>query len=157
MNPLQQLKALALSEDRIKHPNLPEYARFIKPYSDKSANGLTRCIIDWLRLNGNQAERIAVTGRYIDNSRIVTDVIGRRRRIGSGQWIRPSMQPGTADLSATINGWSVKIEIKMPGDRQSKVQKEYQRQVEQAGGIYIIASSFEQFMDWYKKKEARNV
>jgi hypothetical protein len=151
---LQELRTLALEADRIKHPNLPEYARYIKPYSDKTANGLTRCIIDWLRLNGDQAERIAVTGRYIDNSRIVTDVIGRRRRIGSGQWIRPSMQPGSADLSATINGRSVKIEIKMLGDRQSKAQKEYQRQVERAGGVYIIASSFAQFFDWYQKKGA---
>jgi hypothetical protein len=59
---------------------------------------------------------------------------------------------GTADISATIAGKSVKIEVKIGSDRQSPAQHEYQKAVEQAGGIYFIASSFEQFMDWYNVK-----
>ncbi len=147
---LRNLKALYLEENRRRFPSLPEYARVTPRYSDKTANGLTACIIDFLRLSGHQAERISVTGRYIDNTQIVTDTIGRARRIGSGRWIKPSMQPGTADISAVINGRGVKIEIKIGSDRQSEAQKEYQKQVEQAGGLYVIARSFPEFITWYQ-------
>lgn len=118
-------------------------------YSDKTANGLTRCIIKFLQLSGHQAERIAVTGRQIDQRVTFTDVLGHTRQIGSVKWIRGSMQPGTADISATIHGRSVKVEVKVKRDRQRKDQARYQQQVEAAGGIYVIASSFEGFYQWY--------
>ncbi len=147
---IRHLKALALDESRRKYPSLPEAARTVHPYNDKDANSLARCILDFLRLKGHQGERISVTGRYIDQSRIVTDVVGIQRKIGTGRWIRPSMQPGTSDLSAVIKGRAVKIEIKIGKDRQSPAQKRYQQQVEQAGGVYVIASSFAQFYNWYQ-------
>lgn len=59
---LAELKKLALDENRRKHPTLPEYAQYIKPYTDKTANGLTRAVIDYLRFMGHLAERISVTG-----------------------------------------------------------------------------------------------
>ncbi|HJY63731.1 MAG TPA: hypothetical protein VJ455_06205 [Ignavibacteria bacterium] len=61
------------------------------------------------------------------------------------------MQPGTADISATIAGRSVKIEVKIGRDKQSQKQKEYQRQVEASGGLYFIAKSFDQFFTWYNE------
>ncbi len=139
---------MALEDSRKKYPTLPEGARYIKPYSDKTANALTRAIIDFLRFSGCQAERIAVTGRYLDHSKVITDVTGFRRRIGSGKWIPGSMQPGTADISATINGRSVKIEIKMK-DKQSPAQQKYQAAIERAGGVYLICRSFDEFKQWY--------
>lgn len=148
---LQELKELAMAANRAKYPNLPESARYIGKFSDKTANGLTRCIIEWLRLNGQQAERISVTGRYIDNTRVATDCLGTKKKIGSGRWIKPTMQKGTADISATINGRSVKIEVKISEDRQSEAQRQYQRQVEAAGGVYMIAKTFDGFMMQYKK------
>ena len=147
---VKHLVALAMDEQRAKYPNFPESARPRPKYSDASANGLQKCIIDFLRFSGWQCERIAVTGRYIDNSKVVTDVLGNKRKIGSGKYIPSSMQKGSADLSATIAGQSIKVEIKIGRDKQSDAQKEYQRQVEQAGGVYIIATSFEQFHQWYK-------
>jgi len=95
------------------------------------------------------AERINSTGRYIDNSQVFEDVLGRTRSIGTGQWLPTSGMKGTADVSATIRGRSVKIEIKMK-DRQSEDQKKYQLAVEQAGGIYLIIRSFQEFHDWYQ-------
>jgi hypothetical protein len=148
---IQELKELALAENRAKYPNLPDYARTIHKYSDRTANGLTRCIIDWLRLNGHQAERISVTGRYIDKSKVVSDCVGNKRVLGSGQWIKPTMQVGTADISAIIRGRSVKIEVKIGTDRQSEAQKEYQKQVETAGGVYMVAKSFDDFIVLYRK------
>ncbi len=120
-------------------------------YTDRNANGLTKAIIDYLRLEGWQAERISVTGRYIDNSKVVTDCLGRQRTIGTGQYIPSSMQKGSADISATIAGRSVKIEVKIGRDRQSEHQALYQQQVESAGGFYLLVRSFDEFYSWYKK------
>jgi hypothetical protein len=148
---IELLRELAFADSRLKHPTLPESARFVRRYSDKTANGLAKCIIDLLRFSGHQCERVAVTGRYIDNSKVVTDVTGSMRRIGSGKWIPPSMQPGTADLSATINGRSVKIELKIGRDKQSEAQKKYQDQVEKAGGIYLLVHSLDEFLTYYNQ------
>jgi hypothetical protein len=145
---ISELKTLYLQQHRQRYPSLPEPARVAPKYSDKSANGLQKCIIDYIRLTGGHAERISCTGRYIPH-KIVSDVLGHKRRIGTAKWIYSSMQKGTSDISATINGRSVKIEVKMPGDKQSKAQAEYERQVEQAGGIYLIVHSFDEFMNWY--------
>jgi hypothetical protein len=71
-------------------------------------------------------------------------------KIGSGKWIPGSMTRGSADISATIKGRSVKIEVKMK-DKQSPDQKRYQQQVEAAGGIYIIVHSMDEFIELYNK------
>lgn len=151
MNGLQQLKELALADSIRRHPTLPPAARYVKPYSDRSANGLTRAIIDFLRFNGFQAERVAVMGRPLDDRKVVTDVLGDMRRVGSIKWIPGTMQPGSADISSIIAGKSVKIEVKVGKDRQSSAQKEYQAQVERAGGIYLIVRSFEEFLKFYNE------
>ena len=119
-------------------------------FEDATANGLTKCIITWLNINGWQGERISNTGRYIDESKIVTDVMGNAKRIGTGKYIKGSGTKGTADISSIINGKSIKIEVKIGKDRQSEVQKKYQADVERAGGIYFIATDFDYFMMWYK-------
>jgi hypothetical protein len=122
-----------------------------RTYTDKTANGLTKCIIDWIKANGYQAERISNTGRYIDNSKIVTDSMGFQKKIGSGQYIKGTGTNGTADISATIKGRSIKLEVKIGADRQSEAQKKYQIDIERAGGIYIIVKDFDEFMNFYKK------
>lgn len=137
-------------EIRCSQTKMPkEYVPKTK-FTDKTANGLTKAIVAWINLNGYQAERISTTGRYIDNSKIVTDVLGNRKKIGSGKYIKGSGTNGSADISATIKGRSIKIEVKIGKDKQSDAQKEYQKNIEKAGGIYIIASDFDDFMMWYK-------
>ena len=155
MDSLSQLKELALNHSLEMYPDLPEYARYIKPYSEKTANELTRAVIDFLKYKGHQAERISVTGRYMDNSKVITDVLGFKKKIGSGKWIKSSMQPGTSDIAATIKnkdgiGVSVKIEIKMR-DKMSEVQKLYQAGVERAGGLYWLCHSFDEFLNFYNE------
>lgn len=127
----------------------PEYARSTRNYTDRTANGLTKCIIDWLIFSGHQAERINSTGRYLDNSKVVSDVLGTKKRIGSGKWIPGTRTKGTADISATIRGKSVKIEVKMK-DRQSPDQKAYQEAIEKAGGLYWICHSMDEFLNQMK-------
>lgn len=153
---LERLRELALADSFDRYPNMPDYVRSTRTYTDKTSGGLAFCISDFLRFKGHQCERISVTGRYIDQSKTVTDTLGFTRKIGSGKWIKSSMQPGSADLAATIKnkdgiGISVKIEIKIKRDLQSPLQKKYQQQVEAAGGIYLIIKSFDEFLNYYNE------
>ena len=116
---------------------------------EAGANDLTRLVIDFLEMNGYQAERISSMGRYIDGTKQVTDCIGRKRTIGSGKYVKSTTTNGTADISATIKGRSVKIEIKWQKDTQSKDQKAYEASINKAGGIYIIVKTFDYFVDWF--------
>ena len=151
IDPITILKQLKHADDCQKYPNIkPSY---IAPYNytDKTANGLTRCVIDWINLNGHQAERINSMGRMIDESYEFTDVLGHRRKAGGIRWIKGTTTKGTADISATIAGRSVKVEVKVGKDRQRPDQVKYQQAVERAGGVYIIVKSFDEFYQWYLK------
>jgi hypothetical protein len=146
------LKNLFIIDSKKKYPSVPDFGRVAPAYNDKTANGLTKCIIDFLRFTGNQSERVNCIGRVIDSRKTYTDVIGLSRTIGRVQYIPTTGQKGTADISATIKGLSVKIEIKIGKDRQSDHQKQYQESIEASGGIYFIARNFQQFYDWYCEK-----
>jgi hypothetical protein len=41
--------------------------------------------------------------------------------------------------------------VKYGRDVQSDAQKQYQEMIEKAGGVYIIAKSFDDFVMWYEK------
>jgi hypothetical protein len=147
---LKVLNSIAFDALKIKHPGInPDWVP--RPaYKDRKANQLTQSIIAWIRLNGGQAERVSTTGRPIDNTKVVTDCLGHRRLIGSVTWIPGTSTRGSADVAATIRGKSVKIEVKVGRDRQSPDQIQYQKSIENAGGLYFIATSFEQFYQWYQ-------
>jgi len=146
------LTNLKLKELRNKYPTVPYLP--VPKYSDTTANGLTKCVIDFLNLSGHQAERISSMGRMIDKRKKSTDILGRERTIGSLTYIKGTSTNGTADISSIINGKSVKIEIKIGKDRQSEAQKKYQQATEKAGGIYLITKSFDEFMEQYKMLSA---
>ena len=148
---VKELENLKLQKLKEKYPSNPYPPK--SKYKDNTANGLTRCVIDFLQFSGFQAERISSMGRQIDRREKVTDFIGRTRVIGSVSWVPGTSTNGTADISAIVAGRSVKIEIKCraTGDKyQSESQKEYQAEVEQAGGIYLIVRDFEEFHEWFK-------
>ena len=105
-------------------------------HRSNTANALTWQIIRFIQRHGGQAERVAVMGVP-------------REAGGRTIWTHTNMTVGTADISATIQGRSVKIEVKIGTDRQSEAQKRYQNDIEQAGGIYYIARTFEEFLKWY--------
>lgn len=147
---VKQLESMADAEQQRKHPNTP--AKYLAPckYRDDTANGLTKCIVDYIRLNGGQAERINTIGIPQDTRKQVTDVLGRTRTIGSVTWRPSGSTIGSSDISATIQGRSVKIEIKIGKDRQSQAQRQYQAAIEAAGGLYYIAKNFTEFLSWYQ-------
>jgi hypothetical protein len=149
MKPLDRLKHLKQQSMLDSYPNVPKYALSAPKYDDKTANGLTKCIIEFLQLSNHQAERINTMGRPIDNRKQVTDVIGRTKTIGSMTWGKSTATKGSADISATIQGRSVKIEVKIGKDRQSQDQKNYQAKIEKSGGQYWIAKNFDDFIKKY--------
>ena len=134
-----------------KYPSFIGREAHLPPAKTKEAgaNDLTRLVIDFLIFNNCQAERISSQGQYRDGKKQVIDCIGRQRTIGSGIWTPGTSTKGTADISATIKGRSVKIEIKWGADRQSDAQKQYQTSIEKAMGIYIIVKTFDDFLIWF--------
>ncbi|MNE44095.1 hypothetical protein D3C80_1383060 [compost metagenome] len=147
---VKTLEGIALDKLKNRYPSNPYYPKVT--YTDATTNGLTKCVIDYVNFLGYQAERINSTGAIKDGRKTSTDVLGNIRTIGSIQWIKGNGKTGTADISATIKGRSIKIEIKCEatGDNyQSTGQIEYQKQIERAGGIYIIVRSFTQFYEWF--------
>lgn len=152
---------LVLSEmDKIsrenKSPSInPKYIVGTK-FTDKNANGLTKAIVSFINLSGGQAERINNMGRMIDKSKIVSDVLGRQRTVGSVEWQKGTGTKGTADISATVSGMALKVEVKIGKDRQSEAQKKYEEHITEAGGVYLIAKEFAPFVKWYVQKYGRS-
>ncbi len=147
----QLLKALELEDLRLKYPSLDEkYMAFTK-WSDNSANALTKCVIAYITYKGGQAERISSQGQYREGAKIQvgTGEIAYHKQL-PGKWTPGQSTKGTADISSTIRGRSVKIEIKQK-DQQSEVQKQYQAAIERAGGVYIIVRNFDDFVIWYEQ------
>lgn len=152
---LQVLSKMEEIERQAKSPSInPNYIVGSK-YTDKKANGLTKAIIKFINLSGQQAERINTQGRMIDKTKIVKDVLGHRRTIGSVEWQKGTGTRGSADISATVNGMSVKIEVKIGRDKMSEYQEKYQEHITKAGGIYIVAKTFEDFLIWYVGRYGR--
>lgn len=156
--PLKQLSERIHELTYKDRPMIPPHARN-KPrrFRDSTANELTQAIIQFIRIQGGIAERINSMGRQVDNTVTYADPItGSRRSIGSVEWVKGTSTIGTADISATVFALSVKVEVKIDNDKQSEAQKKYQERIEQAGGIYIIARSFEGFLyEFFKAVEGR--
>ncbi|HAH36811.1 MAG TPA: hypothetical protein DEQ87_13665 [Algoriphagus sp.] len=131
--PLKQLTRLMEVDMTKSYPSVPSHARRKITFRDHTANDLTSSIIAFFNLQGGFAERINNMGQQLD-------------RKGERIWVKGNGKDGTADISATFNGISVKVEVKAGNDRQSDAQKEYQRRIEAAGGIYIIARNFDGFI-----------
>lgn len=151
MKAIEHLRALKLADTRAKYPSVPDIALPKIEYNERTSNGLTKCILDFVNLSGYLAERTGTEGRVIDNRNTYTDVIGRQKTIGSVKRIKTSGLVGSSDLKLYINGKIVAIEIKIGRDRQSQAQKEYQERMEKAGGIYLIIKDFETFFSWFQE------
>jgi len=132
-----------------RYPEIPPDLLPFKPIKVNSANERTKAVIKFIRLSGGQAKRISVTGRTIDTRKTYTNILGHCKQIGSVKYIPSAMTKGLADISATIQDKSTKIETKWGNDRQSPTQAKYQAEIEKAGGIYLIIRTFDQFYDWY--------
>ena len=143
-----KLRALEMEQLKAKYPSMRPELIPLTDWKDTSANALTKCIIFWINALGGQAERISSQGQYREGKKIQ---VGEGFKQLQGKWTPGQGTKGTADISATIRGRSVKIEVKYGNDRQSDAQKAYQQAIEKAGGTYIIAKTFDDFVLWYEK------
>jgi hypothetical protein len=147
-----RLRALEIQQLKTKYPSMRPELIPLTDWKDTSANGLTKCIMFWINALGGQAERISSQGQYREGKKIKvgTGEIQYEKQL-PGKWTPGQSTKGTADISATIRGRSVKIEVKYGNDKQSDAQKQYQEAIEKAGGTYIIAKTFDDFVLWYEK------
>ncbi|RAU81974.1 VRR-NUC domain-containing protein [Pontibacter arcticus] len=137
MKALDIIRNLSLERKRERFPNVPAYGIVAPNYSDKDANGLTKCIIDYFRLNGGYAVRINTQGQY--NEKL-------------GKWTKSTTKRGTADVHACLNGIHYSIEVKIGRDTLSEYQTETQEQVRAAGGRYYVAKDFQDFYNWINQR-----
>lgn len=144
---IKELEQMVLAADRAKHPLIPP--QYVAPttFRDDSPNGLIRCILTFLRLSGHQAEQMSSTIKRSDNRTIFEDVVGRKRIIGNIYAMPRSDKSGAWDISASIFNSSVKIKIRPY--QQNLVCNDYPGAIETIGEKYLIATSFEQFKEWY--------
>ena len=101
-----------------------------KRKKDTSAtNKLTSQISKYVQSRGGWCMRINVSGFY-------------REDVG---YIKSGSTVGVPDLHAIFKGFFVGIEVKTGADTQSNEQKEVQKCIENAGGVYLLATNFESF------------
>ena len=126
------------------YPNAYKDGFYLDPKIPKvdSSNGLTTFICNYLSWNGHRATRINVSGRLVDG----VEKQPSGAKIGVKKWIPSSTRKGTADISATIKGRSVMIEIKIGADRPRPEQLLEQQREKKAGGIYEFIKTPEQFV-----------
>lgn len=136
---LKKLAEMALEakrqELRSRGSGYPESYLIQPKYSDKTANGLTSAIVDYIDLIGGYATRINSGGVYDQKLGIYRHGTAKR---------------GFSDIHGLLNRQPLYVEVKIGNDRQSEYQKEFQKQVTAAGGHYFIAKDFESFVYWLK-------
>lgn len=150
-----ELRALKLADIRKKAPGFYEASggdkMIIKPYSDTTTNGLTKCIIDWLQFNGHYANRINTQGQArIHKVPRYSLITGKIEYIDKVQYTKGTTAKGTPDIDAIIDGKPVKIEVKAGKDKLRDEQKKQGEKIQAAGGIYYIARNMAEFVEWYK-------
>lgn len=130
---LKELGKLADQLNAEKHPLLPPHALVKKRFKDTTANELTKTIIwDMYHVRGGVAYRI--------NNGAVYDVKKKVYRKGV-------QRKGVPDIIGIIDGRFFGIEVKIGADRQSADQKEIEREINDAGGVYFVAKSYDDYLN----------
>lgn len=147
---LEKLTGL-MSKDKVKkHPLYPVKYMDIKQYRDNSANALTEAIVDYIRYLGGNPSRINTQGQYHEGQ-VVESGLGYQVKT-SGKWAKSGSTKGVSDIWVTFQGKSVAVEVKFGKDTLSEVQKEWRDNHVKAGGIYIVAKTFQQFFEEFNKE-----
>ena len=133
---LQHLASLELAEKRRKYPNVNERYLVKSRFRVRDTNSLTQAVKRCLELHGCYVTRIQSQGQWNPDLQRFT---------------RSTTSRGTADLHAVINGQHVSIEIKWGKDKPSARQKETAKQVEAAGGVYLVVKDYETFWAWFEQ------
>jgi len=151
-SPLEHLEHLLLLESKGMYPSFPDGYRILNTFKGvkkRERRELKRIEKFLLLMPKCTGAIITNQGNRIDTRKTTTDVIGRGRIVGSVTFVKSGQRRGIADVKATIKGMSVDIELKLiykkGKDRQSDAQIKEEQRINDAGGIYLITSSFEDF------------
>lgn len=134
---LRQAEAAYMAD---RYPSVPEHARAATAWEDKTTNGLTRCIVSYIRYTGGYAERISRMGHKTKSKQ------------GREIWVSGAGVNGTADISGIVNGRAIRVEVKNRNtrDRIRPNQVAYSQKVKAAGALYFVATGFDEFLEWFK-------
>ena len=135
--PLEQRRRYQAAKDKhdaIAYPSATrDFGTLKANFPDtRTANGLTVFIVNFLNWSGHNATRISSAGRVLN-----------------GRYIYGQTRKGTADITATVHGRSVKLEIKVGNDKPSKHQLDEQIKERASGGVYEFIDSTDEFFEWY--------
>jgi hypothetical protein len=115
-----------------------------KPFSEKGANELTKSIEAYIRYHGNYADRINNTGIYDTK-------LKRFRTSNTRKGIADIMATKRIEHQGKFFAITVAIEIKYGNDKLSEYQLKIKHDIESAGGVYLVARTWDQFIiDWNK-------
>lgn len=114
------------------------YEMKVMPYDDRTANGLTKCICDFITHLGGYANRISTTGIM-------------RKVNGQMKWTKGNSNKGAFDIRFVMNGMSGDVEIKIGRDQMSNAQEKEMQRIKEAGGLAFIAKDFASFFEWWEE------
>lgn len=121
---------------RNKFPSVPDYA-IVKHKKKKSpSNQLADDIKKYCDQIKAHFQRINTQGNY--NAYLK-------------KWTFSGATRGASDCLITYQGKAYHVEIKIGKDKLSPGQKKFKESVESAGGVYIIAKTFDQFKNDFQK------
>lgn len=148
MTALDRYRQAHEQDFRRKYPQAYAAGHYFQTKLPKqTANGLTNTIINFLMWNGHRATRIGSTGRIIKSpERQASGTI-----LQTAKYIPGTTRKGAADISSTIHGRSVMLEIKVGKDRPSPYQLREQALERAAGGQYEFIHTFEEFLEFYDR------
>lgn len=123
-------------EHKYRNSVIPKSGRFITKHEDITANGLTKCINSWAKVNAAHFQRMNTTGQYDAK-------LGIYRRSGATK--------GVTDILVIHKGKTLNIEVKIGKDRMSSEQIKMRSSIEAAGGVYWIVKSYDDFLEKINK------
>jgi hypothetical protein len=141
---LQELTE-AIHEAKFKdHPHCATRKELFptRPFTEKGANELTRSIEAFIRYTGNYADRINNTGIYDPK-------LKKFRKSNTRRGIADIMASKRVEHQGKFFAINVAIEIKYGNDKLSEFQLRMKDDIEKAGGVYLVARTWNQFInDW---------
>lgn len=108
------------------------YSMQVKPYSDRTNIGLTRCITDYLRYSGYH----------------LVDRKSNRRQ--SFKWRKSPSQSNPEEIEAVIHGRALRIQIRIGDEPVSGQQLREKLKAESTGGLFYVARDFQSFLHWFE-------
>lgn len=127
-------------------PNVVKDGHYLSPKlpDTKTANGLTRFIIDFINWSGYRANRANVVGVRISKT--------TKTESGASftdTYTRKTGNKGQADVDSTIKGRSCQFEVKIGRDAPRTDQIKRQIKERNAGGLYEFVHTPDEFLKIY--------